>query len=196
MPTPTRAELAKRLDEAQNPAPKPKLEESAEGVMAYLMQDFEAESAEDVMSILGDACSSYERNDWFTMLKGAYEAGAKSSGAETRDTSGDSAPMTGDETDPDIQPFEGDLGKKLTELGATPTNKGGKITAIRVDAEGHPDADQWGSRELSPEELRALGIDPSNIGSIEPHPEGSDRGGYVPTLPDYTIYDEMAGEWF
>lgn len=43
-----------------------------------------------------------------------------------------------------------------------------------------------------------IGTEPFNevTISIEPHPEGSKRGGYVPVADDLAYYDETGNEWF
>ena len=45
------------------------------------------------------------------------------------------------------------------------------------------------------EKYELLGIEDGDLGCIEEHPEGSDRGGYVPTLTNGCYYMENDGEW-
>jgi hypothetical protein len=56
-------------------------------------------------------------------------------------------------------------------------------------------ARDYTSRQPTVEEFKELGLDPNDLGCVEEHPEGSDRGGYVPTLNNGCYYDENGGEW-
>lgn len=58
-------------------------------------------------------------------------------------------------------------------------------------------ADKWSETEvpLTDEQYAELGLDKDDLGCLDDHPEGADRGGYVPTLNDGTYYDENCGEW-
>ena len=70
------------------------------------------------------------------------------------------------------------LSDKLNELDVVPDCNGGKVTLALTE-------EQWDY----------LGLSDGEVGSVEPHPEGSDRGGYVPTLDAGPHYDEGGGEW-
>lgn len=76
------------------------------------------------------------------------------------------------------------LYERLNELGVTPVVEDGKVTAL-VDENGEA---------LRVKELEELGLDPENLGSVQPHPEGADRGGYLPEVGG-AQYDENSGEW-
>jgi hypothetical protein len=90
------------------------------------------------------------------------------------------------------------VAQKLNELLVVPECDGGKVTLER-----YTDTDYEETRPLNEEELAelaALGVVPDNnghFGCLDEHPEGSDRGGYVPTLNDSasTFYYEPSGEW-
>ncbi len=74
------------------------------------------------------------------------------------------------------------LANRLNELGLEPHCKGGSVTLTH----GYP-------YNPAEEETVALGI---VDGSVEAHPEGADRGGYVPYV--YTEDEEAYyydGEW-
>ena len=72
---------------------------------------------------------------------------------------------------------------KLNEAGVHPSTDSGKVVGLLRD-----------DSELSDEELVALGLDPGDLGSVCEHPEGSDRGGYVPFV-GRVYYDENGGVW-
>lgn len=76
------------------------------------------------------------------------------------------------------------LYERLNDLKVTPELEGGKVVAL-VDANGE---------SLRHAELEELGLDPENLGSVEPHPEGADRGGYLPEVGG-AQYSEVNGEW-
>lgn len=76
------------------------------------------------------------------------------------------------------------LYERLNELKVTPELEGGKVVSL-VDQNGE---------SLRTAELEELGLDPENLGSVEPHPEGADRGGYLPEVGGCQ-YDENANEW-
>jgi hypothetical protein len=73
---------------------------------------------------------------------------------------------------------------------ATYTTHQGKVTL-----EFWADDRFFATRKATAEELETLGLDQSDHGYVEGHPEGSDRGGYVPTLTNGCYYDEGAGDW-
>jgi hypothetical protein len=57
------------------------------------------------------------------------------------------------------------------------------------------DSDFDESRVATSEELEELAFE---RGSVEAHPEGADRGGYVPTVfcgPDIAFYSDTSCEW-
>lgn len=76
------------------------------------------------------------------------------------------------------------LYERLNDLKVTPDLEGGKVVAL-LDQNGE---------NLRQAELEELGLDPDNLGSVEPHPEGADRGGYLPEVGGCQ-YDENANEW-
>lgn len=100
---------------------------------------------------------------------------------------------------------------KLNALLAVPVCKGGKVRLERhTNEESNFLFDQ--TRSLNEEELKELadlGLEPDEdgiFGCLDEHPEGSDRGGYVPTITQlaspscgrrgyYTHYSENDGEW-
>ena len=70
---------------------------------------------------------------------------------------------------PDTSP----LADKLNQLGVVPVTDSGKV-GLLID--GNP---------LTDEQLESLELEPDEdgyFGSVDEHPEGADRGGYVPTL--------------
>jgi hypothetical protein len=80
----------------------------------------------------------------------------------------------------------------LTYWSASPEVSGGQVVALYL----HPNRDFDNPREPTEEEWEKLGLDPEeSLGCVEEHPEGSDRGGYVPTLDNGCYYNEGAGEW-
>ena len=92
------------------------------------------------------------------------------------------AEALGDSSRPLIPPSErqaimgrlqGSLAEKLNAIGAMPETSQGKVVTLNVMD------DSRNETALTDEELNMLGIDPSNIGYIDQHPEGSDRGGNV-----------------
>jgi hypothetical protein len=85
--------------------------------------------------------------------------------------------------------FHPSLADKLNELDVTPDCNGGKVTLERYDR----DSNEYVA--LTEDQLDYLGLSDGEVGSVEPHPEGSDRGGYVPTLDAGPHYDEGGGEW-
>lgn len=94
-----------------------------------------------------------------------------------------------------------DTAEQLNELEATPQTEGGKITALVIwtsyDDEKRRQTGLSGEEtELTDEQYAELGLDKNDLGCIDDHPEGSDRGGYVPTLNDGSYYMENDGEWY
>lgn len=81
------------------------------------------------------------------------------------------------------------LHERLNELKVSPTVEDGKVTEL-VDEN---------NESLRVAELESLGLDPDDLGSIEEHPEGADRGGYLPTVRSAdrgdAQYDECDGQW-
>lgn len=84
-----------------------------------------------------------------------------------------------------------ELCQKLNDLGATPVVDSGVLTGLEVPAVG------GGKRLLTRLELRELKLDApgSALGCVDAHPEGSDRGGYVPTLNAGPFYYGPTEEW-
>lgn len=86
-----------------------------------------------------------------------------------------------------------ELCDKLNKLKVVPDCNGGRVALERYEDESYRE-----TRSLTPEELEWLELSPDSdgcFGSVEAHPEGSDRGGYVPTLDAGPHYDEGGGEW-
>jgi len=77
----------------------------------------------------------------------------------------------------------------LNGLKLRPEMGDGKVTDLVT-----PDGAALGSQDLA-----KLGLDPSDLGCLDEHPEGSDRGGFVPfvrRLDGATAYFmEQEGEW-
>ena len=86
------------------------------------------------------------------------------------------------------------LADKLNELNAFPEVEGGQVKLlVWTDP---PTYEQ--DRPATDEELKALGIDPSEPGYVTDHPEGSDRGGFVPFVyagKESAFHSENDGEW-
>lgn len=76
------------------------------------------------------------------------------------------------------------LYERLNELKVSPEVENGKVVAL-VDTNGE---------HLRQAELEELGLDPEDLGTVEPHPEGADRGGYLPEVGG-AQWDETACEW-
>ena len=91
-----------------------------------------------------------------------------------------------------------ELGAKLNELRISPETAKGKVVELSsYDRTTHT------STPLENNELVALGLNPEDLGYVDEHPEGSDRGGYVPFLKATCdgvqvefYYYEPAGEWY
>lgn len=88
--------------------------------------------------------------------------------------------------------------KKLNELLVIPECDGGKVTLERYTDTDYDETRPLNESELA--ELAAVGVVPDSsghFGCVDEHPEGSDRGGYVPMLndPEFTFYYENSGEW-
>lgn len=81
---------------------------------------------------------------------------------------------------------------KLNHLDVSPDCSNGKVGLEKyVEATSDYVA-------LTEEELDWLGLEPDSegfYGCVEAHPEGADRGGYVPTLTAGPYYDEGGCEW-
>ena len=76
------------------------------------------------------------------------------------------------------------LPERLNDLKVSPVVEDGKVTALEDENGEH----------LRQAELEELGLDPDNLGTVEPHPEGADRGGYLPEVGG-AQYSEVANEW-
>lgn len=70
----------------------------------------------------------------------------------------------------------------LNDGNFAPNVEEGQVTSLRVSTQDE-------EREATPEEVEALGFED---GCIEAHPEGSDRGGYVP----FVYHKSGAGAYF
>ena len=88
------------------------------------------------------------------------------------------------------------LADKLNHLNVTPDCNGGQVSLEKWDKETRS------CIPLTEAEYDWLELDgydreqaEGNVGTVEAHPEGADRGGYVPTLDAGPIYCEGAGEW-
>ena len=79
----------------------------------------------------------------------------------------------------------------LNFRNAQADDAGGRIVSLVF----HEDDDYDEPIEPTPEEYERLGLDPENLGCVEAHPEGADRGGYVLTLSNGCYYDEGGCEW-
>jgi hypothetical protein len=101
-----------------------------------------------------------------------------------------------------------ELAKELTKLRVRVETAGGRVTRLYRYYEVEKGV--WAEEDLTEEQLAELGVDPE-LGHLDEHPEGSDRGGYVPFVLSthtwklegtdreyqYRVYfDEGAGEWF
>ena len=82
--------------------------------------------------------------------------------------------------------------EELNSISATPVVQGGVIVRL----------EKWDEVTearvpFTLEDYENFGLDPDNLGHLEPHPEGSDRGGYRPELVGTfgVQYDENGGEW-
>lgn len=87
----------------------------------------------------------------------------------------------------------GRVSEVLTYWNVTPETCGGQVVKLVTSRKLH--SGLWCDEELADWQYELLKLDPQNLGCVEPHPEGSDRGGYVPTLTDGTHYDEGGGCW-
>jgi len=84
------------------------------------------------------------------------------------------------------------VAEKLNEMDIVPVIERGKIVKLSLDGEE--------DNELSADQYGELGVDPKEIGFLDEHPEGVDRGGWVPTLLTVgqaygPFYSETACEW-
>jgi len=79
----------------------------------------------------------------------------------------------------------------LNSKNASPVVEDGKIVALEFYENGDYDTPLVPSAE----DLEWLGLDSDDLGCVEPHPEGADRGGYVPTLANGCYYSETSCEW-
>jgi hypothetical protein len=80
----------------------------------------------------------------------------------------------------------------LNSKNASPEVDGGLVVALTF----YDDQNYDEPREPTPEEYERLGLNPDYLGCVEPHPEGADRGGYVPTLTNGCHYSDVNCEWF
>jgi hypothetical protein len=81
------------------------------------------------------------------------------------------------------------LAEYLNSNDIVPECAKGRVSLVRRD-----DSDEF--IPLALEELSSIGFIEDYV---EEHPEGSDRGGYVPTIhtsDECAYYDESAGEWY
>lgn len=85
--------------------------------------------------------------------------------------------------DPDL------LCEMLNERGIVPVIKNGKIVRLEKCSE-----EAEAPVPLTDEEYEELELDKEYLGYLQPHPEGSDRGGYRPEINSFQ-YDENGGEW-
>lgn len=81
----------------------------------------------------------------------------------------------------------------LTYWNVQPECEGGRVARLLTSREVTPNV--WSEDELEDWQYELAGLDSSNLGFVEPHPEGSDRGGYVPTLTNGCHYDEGGNCW-
>jgi hypothetical protein len=80
----------------------------------------------------------------------------------------------------------------LTYWGVSPQVEGGQVTGLVVEKQV---GTAWHENPLEEWQFDLLELDPQDLGCVDEHPEGSDRGGYVPTLTNGCHYDENGGEW-
>lgn len=101
-----------------------------------------------------------------------------------------------------------ELAEKLTKLRARVEVAGGRVTRLYRYYEVEKGV--WAEEDFTEEQLAELGVDPE-LGYLDDHPEGADRGGYVPFVLSthtwklestgneyqYRVYfDQGGGEWF
>ena len=83
----------------------------------------------------------------------------------------------------------------LNENNLLPTCRKGQVTLVRTEYDAESCC--WEETQTSQEDLDKVGF---LEGYVEEHPEGSDRGGFVPTVyskDGQTAYhDENAGVWY
>lgn len=80
-----------------------------------------------------------------------------------------------------------ELEQKLNDAGLVPQVSGGEVTLHRVDG------DYNFGPALTEAELLEFGLTSESL-LLDEHPEGADRGGYVPFAGD-VHYREDLGEW-
>lgn len=81
------------------------------------------------------------------------------------------------------------LAEELTSMELVPYCERGQVTLVKYDVNSR------NYTNVPQEVIDRLGV---VEGYIDEHPEGSDRGGYVPTVfagDDAAYYDENEGEW-
>ena len=78
-----------------------------------------------------------------------------------------------------------DLLQELIDREIVPIVLHGKVIQLKKGED---------NKLLTAEEYEELGLDKDNLGFLEPHPEGSDRGGYLPQVGAYQ-YDENGDGW-
>lgn len=83
-------------------------------------------------------------------------------------------------------------GELLTYWQVGPDVESGKVVGLTTCREIL--GDQY-ENQLEDWQYKLLKLDPNDLGCVEAHPEGSDRGGYVPTLTNGCYYDENGGCW-
>ena len=79
----------------------------------------------------------------------------------------------------------------LNDKNARVVVEGGVIVAL----EFHPDGDYHQPQEPTAADYELLKLDPDNLGCVDEHPEGADRGGWVPTLTNGCYFMEASNEW-
>lgn len=80
--------------------------------------------------------------------------------------------------------------------GWEPIVESGRI--LRLERSHFENYDEPQEEDEFGEEVELEKLIPGAVGSLEEHPEGSDRGGYVPTIHldnRWTYWDEIDGQW-
>lgn len=88
-----------------------------------------------------------------------------------------------------------EFAEKLNEFGVQPSIDEGQVVSLFTWSEEDDEEEQV---DLTDEQEKELGIQDGFNGYLVAHPEGSDRGGYVPCIsePNLVYYDENAGRWW
>jgi hypothetical protein len=89
------------------------------------------------------------------------------------------------------------LATLLNENHFVPVVQKGQVTLAKTAYDAESGCYDYDESETTQEDLEKVGF---LEGWLEEHPEGSDRGGYVPTVffknGQSSYYHENAGEWY